>query len=68
MKRLSIVTSLSLFRQSGDIDIYIDVSHEVLIVYVKSLGDGYLDWDHKYLHLKVLEDSEVEVHYVLRCF
>ena len=51
------------FRQSGDIDIYVDCSREKAIEYARSI-QGNVDWDYKHLHLKVFDDTEVEMHYV----
>lgn len=55
---------LASYRQSGDIDIYVDASREEVIAFAKSLGDAKPDWDYKHLHLRVFDDTEVEVHYV----
>lgn len=57
------------FRQSGDIDIYVDCGREKAIEYARSI-QGDVDWDYKHLHLKVFVDpsaglvTEVEMHYV----
>ena len=50
-------------RQSGDIDIYVDCGREKAIEYARSI-QGDVDWDYKHLHLKVFDDTEVEMHYV----
>ena len=54
---------LRCFRQSGDIDIYVDCGREKAIEYARSV-QGDVDWDYKHLHLKVFDDTEVEMHYV----
>lgn len=59
------------FRQSGDIDIYVDCGREKAIEYAHSI-QGDVDWDYKHLHLKVFDGpsagsgtrTEVEMHYV----
>ena len=51
------------FRQSGDIDIYVDCGREKAIEYARSI-QGDVDWDYKHLHLKAFDDTEVEMHYV----
>lgn len=55
------------FRQSGDIDIYVDCGREKAIEYARSI-QGNVDWDYKHLHLKVFDDTEVEMHYVPEVF
>lgn len=50
------------FRQSGDIDIYVDCGREKAIKYARSVQDN-VDWDYKHLHLKAFDDTEVEMHY-----
>ena len=62
------------FRQSGDIDIYVDCGREKAIEYARSI-QGDVDWDYKHLHLKVFDAStgsatatEVEMHYVPEVF
>lgn len=64
------------FRQSGDIDIYVDCGRERAIEYARSI-QGDVNWDYKHLHLKVFDAStssataagtEVEMHYVPEVF
>lgn len=55
--------SLQKFRQPGDIDVYISDGLDKAIEYAKSVGQTELDWDYKHLHLKVWDDTEVEMHY-----
>lgn len=55
------------FRQSGDIDIYVDCGREKAIEYARSVH-GDVDWDYKHLHLKVFDDTAVEMHYVPEVF
>ena len=59
--------NLSGFRQSGDIDIYVDCGREKAIEYARSV-QGDVDWDYKHLHLNVFEDTAVEMHYVPEVF
>lgn len=58
------------FRQSGDIDIYVDRGREKAIEYARSI-QGDVDWDYKHLHLNMFDTSvdpatstAVEIHYV----
>lgn len=60
--------NLGSFRQSGDIDVYVDANREDVIRYALSLSNSLPDWDYKHLHLKVYKDVEVEVHYVPEVF
>ena len=55
------------FRQSGDIDIYVDCGREKAIGFARSV-QGDVDWDYKHLHLNVFEDTAVEMHYVPEVF
>lgn len=54
-------------RQSGDIDIYVDCGRVKAIEYARSIQEN-VEWDYKHLHLKVFEDTEVEMHYVPEVF
>lgn len=51
------------FRQSGDIDVYVDCGRVKVIEYARSIGQENVDWDYKHLHLRVFKDTEVEMHY-----
>ena len=55
------------FRQSGDIDIFVDCGREKAIEYARSI-QGDVDWDYKHLHLKAFDDTAVEIHYVPEVF
>ena len=55
------------FRQSGDIDIYVDCGMEKAIEFARSVQSD-VDWDYKHLHLKVFDDTAVEMHYVPEVF
>lgn len=55
--------ALQRLRPSGDIDVYVSDGREKAIAYAKSLGQKDIEWDFKHLHLKVWEDTEVEMHY-----
>lgn len=54
---------LGRLRQSGDIDVYVSDGREKAIAYANSLGQKDIEWDYKHLHLKVWDDTEVELHY-----
>lgn len=62
------------FRQSGDIDIYVDCGREKAIEFARSV-QGDVDWDYKHLHLNIFDtstgsatDTAVEMHYVPEVF
>ena len=55
--------TLQRVRQSGDIDVYVSDGREKAIAYAKSIGQKDIDWDYKHLHLRVWDDTEVEMHY-----
>lgn len=55
--------SLGMFRQPGDIDVYVDWGREKAIEFADSIGQENAEWDYKHLHLKMFKDTEVEVHY-----
>ena len=50
------------FRQSGDIDIWIDASREKVIDYVMSQAPTK-DFDQKHIHFHCFENTEVEAHW-----
>ena len=54
--------NLSGFRQSGDIDVWIDASKEKVIDYVMGLVPTK-EFDQKHIHYHCFEDTEVEVHW-----
>lgn len=54
--------NLGSFRQSGDIDIYVDCDLEKAVAYAKKVQED-VKWDYKHLHLNVFNDTEVEMHY-----
>lgn len=56
------------YRQSGDIDVFIDATCEEVVRYAISCGDGDCDWDYKHVQLNMFEDVEVEAHYVPEIF
>lgn len=58
---------LQLFRQSGDIDVYVDCGRDKAISYARRL-QGTVEWDYKHLHLKAFHDTDVEMHYVPEVF
>lgn len=51
------------FRQSGDIDMYVDCGLEQAIRFARSRTHDNPDWDYKHLHLKIFDDVPVEMHY-----
>lgn len=55
--------SLQKLRQPGDIDVYVDCGLRKALEYAESLGQKDVEWDYKHLHLKVWDDTEVEMHY-----
>lgn len=55
--------ALQKIRQPGDIDVYVSDGREKAIEYARSVGQNYIDWDYKHLHLNVWDDTEVEMHY-----
>ena len=55
--------SLQKLRQPGDIDVYVDCGLRKALEYAESLGQKNVEWDYKHLHLKVWDDTEVELHY-----
>ena len=54
---------LQTLRQPGDIDVYVSDSREKAIEYARSICQKDIDWDYKHLHLKLWNDTEVEMHY-----
>ena len=54
---------LRTLRQPGDIDVYVDCGLEGALAFVKAQGQTEVDWDYKHLHLKIWDDTEVEMHY-----
>lgn len=55
---------LQQYRQSGDIDVYVDCGLQRALQFAKANGkDDTPKWDYKHLHLDVFRDTEVEVHY-----
>ena len=55
--------TLQKLRQPGDIDVYVDCGLRKALEFAESLGQKYVEWDYKHLHLKVWDDTEVEMHY-----
>lgn len=50
-------------RQSGDIDVYVDCGLKRAFEVAKTFGQKTIEWDYKHLHLKIWDDTEVELHY-----
>ena len=55
-------SDLSMLRQSGDIDVWVDTDEEGALRWVKKY-QRELDFDYKHVHLDVIEGTSVEVHY-----
>ena len=55
--------SLSLLRQSGDIDLYVDCRMERALEYVQKVAPTN-EVNHKHVQLHCFEDTEVELHYI----
>lgn len=55
--------TLQKLRQPGDIDVYVSDGRKKAIEYAEFLGQKNVEWDYKHLHLKVWDDTEVEMHY-----
>lgn len=55
-------SDISMLRQSGDIDVWIDANEEAALRWVKKY-QRELDFDYKHVHLDVIEGTSVEVHY-----
>lgn len=51
------------YRQAGDIDVFVSDGRKKAIEYTRSIGQKEIDWDYKHLHLKLWNDTEVELHY-----
>lgn len=55
--------TLQKLRQPGDIDVYVDCGLRKALEFAESLGQKNVEWDYKHLHLKLWDDTEVEMHY-----
>lgn len=55
-------SDLTMLRQSGDIDVWVDTDEEGALRWVKKY-QRELDFDYKHVHLDVIEGTSVEVHY-----
>lgn len=55
-------SNLSLLRQSGDIDVWVNADEEGALRWVKKY-QRELDFDYKHVHLDVFDGTSVEVHY-----
>ena len=54
---------LGAYRQSGDIDVWVDASKEWAIDYVMKTVPTR-EFDQKHIHFRVFDDVEVEVHWI----
>lgn len=54
---------MSELRQSGDIDIYVDIPRGRAVSISEELTGDKVHWDYKHLHLEIWDDVEIEVHY-----
>ena len=62
---ISNISELSMFRQSGDIDAWIDAPRDEIIAYVKRLCPNEdVDISSKHIEFRVFKDTEVEAHFV----
>ena len=61
-------TELQGLRQSGDIDVYADCGRERIDAFAKALGKKNIDWSYRHLHLKIWDDTLVELHYHIESF
>lgn len=58
-------SNLSMLRQSGDIDAWIDAPREEIIAYVKRVCPNEdVDISSKHIEFRVFEDTEIEAHFV----
>lgn len=55
--------NLSLLRQPGDIDVYVDCNHQEVLGYLKRKNILYSHWDYLHVDSKFYDDVEVEMHY-----
>ena len=55
--------NLSLLRQSGDIDLYVDCGMQRALEYVQKVAPTN-EVNHKHVQLHCFEDTEVELHYI----
>lgn len=51
------------FRQSGDIDIFVDCGRKKTISFLRSLGKSVQEWDYVHAQSMFFPDTLVEVHY-----
>lgn len=50
-------------RQSGDIDVFVDGGRESALQKMAELGLPVERWDYKHAHVRVWQDTEMELHY-----
>lgn len=55
--------SLASFRQSGDIDVFVDADRVTALDYLKNNGIDCFEWDYVHAHPQFFNDVEVELHY-----
>jgi len=55
--------ALGSLRGPGDIDAYVDCGRKEAIERVERIGYSVEDWDCKHAHVRVWENTEVELHY-----
>ena len=55
--------SLALYRQSGDIDVWMAGTFEDAIKYAARVTNGELEVNEQHVHLQVFKDTEVELHF-----
>lgn len=54
---------LASFRQSGDIDVFVDADRVTALDYLKNNGIACYGWDYVHAHPHFFDDVEVELHY-----
>ena len=54
---------LSQYRQSGDIDVFVDCVLEGALKFAHDIGKETSNWGYKHMHLDIFNDTEVEIHY-----
>ena len=55
--------ALRMYRQAGDIDVFVCDGRDKAIEFARSIGQKEIAWDYKHLHLHLWDDTEVELHY-----
>ncbi|MDD5891458.1 MAG: nucleotidyltransferase family protein [Bacteroidales bacterium] len=56
-------SNLGIYRQCGDIDVWVDASREELVDYVMKVAPTR-EFDQKHIHYHVFDDVDVEMHWI----